>query len=137
MQKKPLLNDPVQFPTNEILQNILGKSYSVYAEMSEILTEKFGISLLWKYYNDSKAWLAKVEYKKKTVFWLSVWTGFFRTSFFFLERHLDGISALEIDENSFTLEKEWGKMIPLIFNISEKEQLPNLYKTVEFKIKSK
>jgi hypothetical protein len=50
---------------------------------------------------------------------------------------LEGIAALEIDENSFTIEKEWGKMIPLIFNINDKKQIPDLLKMVEFKKKAK
>ena len=133
MQNRPLFNDPAIFPSDENLQNVLGESYFVFTEMSNYSTEKFGLNFEWKYYNDSKAWLCKVSYKKKTIFWLSVWDGFFRTSFFFLERHLEDIAALQTDENSFTIEKEWGKMIPLIFNISENNQLIDLYKIVEFK----
>jgi len=133
MQNIPLLNDSAIFPTDEILQKFLGTSYAAFAEMSANLTENYGLNFEWKYYRDSKAWLCKVAYKKKTVFWLSAWSEFFRASFFFLDRHLEGIAALEIDENAFIVEKEWGKMIPLIFDISEKEQLPSLYKIVEFK----
>ncbi|MCL2596948.1 MAG: DUF3788 domain-containing protein [Paludibacter sp.] len=133
MQNKPLFNDPSIFPSEEKLQNVLGKNYIIFAEMSKNLTENFGLIFQWKYYNDSKAWLCKVSFKNKTVFWLSIWDGFFRTSFYFLERHLEGVAALETDENSFTIEKEWGKMIPLIFNISQNKQLRDLYTIVEFK----
>ena len=133
---RPLLNEQSIFPSEEILKNILAESYAVFEELSAILTKQ-GAVLVWKYYKDSKAWLCNVSYKKKTVFWLSVWNGYFKTSFFFLERHLEGIAALEIDENSFTLEKEWGKMIPFLFSISKSEQLPDLLKMVEFKKKTK
>jgi hypothetical protein len=70
-------------------------------------------------------------------FWLSVWDGFFKTSFFFLERHLGGIADLNIAENSFIIEKEWGRMIPLIFNISNQKQFPDLLKIIKFKKASK
>ena len=134
--EKPLLNKPEIFPTNEVLKDVLGESYAVFEEFSALLTNE-GLVSDWKYYNDSKAWLCKVSNKNKTVFWLSVWNGYFKTSFFFMERHLEGIMALEIDDTHFTIEKEWGKMIPLLFSISKSEQLPDLLKMIEFKKKAK
>ena len=134
--EKPLLSNPEIFPTNEVLKETLKESYVVYEELRTILTEQ-GVVFDWKYYNDSKAWLCKVSFKKKTVFWLSAWNGYFKTSFFFLERHLEGIMALEIDNTHYTLEKEWGKMIPLLFCISKNEQLTDLQKVVEYKKKAK
>jgi len=136
MTNRPLLNDQSIFPSEEILKNVLAESYAVFEELSAILTAS-GAVLNWKYYKDSKAWLCNASYKKKTIFWLSVWNGYFKTSFYFLERHIEGIAALEIDEDSFTLAKEWGKMIPVLFNISKSEQLPDLLKMVEFKKKAK
>ena len=134
--EKPLLNKPEIFPTNEVLKEVLKESYTVFEELSALLTNERLVSD-WKYYNDGKAWLCKVSNKNKTVFWLSVWNGYFKTSFFFLERHLEGIMALGIDDTHFTIEKEWGKMIPLLFNISKSEQLPDLLKMVEYKKKAK
>ena len=136
--KKPLLQEPEIFPSKEVLQNILGEIYGVLEELETQLTQnEFALTFDWHYYNDSKAWLCKVAYKKKTVFWLSVWDGFFKTSFFFLERHLEGILALELDENNYIMEKEWGKMIPFIFNIHDKKQIQDVLKMVEFKKKAK
>ena len=133
-----LLREPEIFPSKEVLKDILGEIYDVLEELEMILTQnEFALTFDWHYYKDSKSWLCKVSHKKKTVFWLSVWDGFFKTSFFFLERHLEGIVALQIHENSFTIEKEWGKMIPLIFNICKHEQIEDLLKVIEFKKKLK
>ena len=133
-----LLREPEIFPSKEVLKNLLGKVYDVFETLETQVTQSdFALTLDWHYYNDGKSWLCKVCYKKKTVFWLSVWDGFFKTSFFFLERHMEGIAALDINKNSFIIEKEWGKMIPLIFNIKNKKQFPDLLKMVEFKKKAK
>jgi hypothetical protein len=133
-----LLREPEIYPSNEVLGKALGKCHRVLEELETRLTqEEFGLTFTWHYYKDSKAWLCKVSHKKKTVFWLSIWNGFVKTSFFFLERHLEGIAALDIAENSFTMEKEWGKMFPLIFKINSKKQFPALLKVVEFKKKAK
>jgi len=129
-----LLREQETYPSKEVLKGALGEVCNVleYLEL-QLSQAEFSLSFDWRYYKDSKAWLCKAAHKKKTIFWLSVWDGYFKTSFFFLERHLEGIAALEIDENSFTLEKEWGKMLPLIFNINDKSQLPDLLKVVRYK----
>jgi hypothetical protein len=133
-----LLREPEIFPTKEVLKDILGEVYNVLEELETILTnDEFALSFDWQYYNDGKSWLCKVCHKKKTVFWLSIWDGFFKTSFFFLERHLEGIAALQIEDNSFTIAKALGKLIPLLFNISNRKQLPDLLKVIEFKKKAK
>ena len=131
MEKQLLLEQEI-FPSKKVLKAVLGDVYSVYEELETLLTQD-GITFEWHYYKDSKSWLCKVANKKKTVFWLSIWDGFFKTSFFFLERHLEGIAALKISENSYVMEKEWGKMIPFIFSISKREQLTDLIKMVNFK----
>jgi hypothetical protein len=133
-----LLREQEIFPSKEVLKEALGKVYNVLEELeTRLAQDEFALTFAWHYYRDSKAWLCKVSHKKKTVFWLSVWDGFFKISFFFLERHMKGISALKINENNFTIEKEWGKMIPLIFNINSKKQFSDLLKMVELKKKSK
>jgi hypothetical protein len=125
-------------PTKEVLKEVLGAVYDVLEELETQTTQSdFALTFDWHYYNDGKSWLCKVCHKKKTVFWLSVWDGFFKTGFYFLERHLEGIAALGIDNNSYSIEKACGKMIPLIFNINDKKQLPALLKMIEFKKKSK
>ena len=121
-----LLKEQEIFPSVEVLKYALD---SVLEELETLLTQdEFALSFEWRNYRDSKAWLCKVSHKKKTIFWLSVWEGFFKTSFFFLERHLEGIAALEMDENSCKMEKEWDKMIPFIFNINDKSQFSDFLK---------
>jgi len=129
-----LLREPETFPSKEVLKNILGEVYDVLENLETQLTQdEFALTFDWHYYKDGKSWLCKVAHKKKTIFWLSVWEGFFKTSFFFMERHLDGIAALELNENSYIMEKEWGKMIPFIFKINDKKQFSDLLKIIKFK----
>jgi len=133
-----LLRNHEIFPSKEVLKHTLGNVYDVLEEVETILTQdEFALIFDWHYYNDGKSWLCKVCHKKKTVFWLSVWEGFFQIGFFFLERHLDGIAALPIEDNSFTIGKSIGKSIPIIFRIRKHEQIEDLLKMVEFKKKAK
>ena len=135
--ERPLLQDPDITPVKEVLQNVLKESYPVFEEMMTIITDaKYGLVPEWNYYRDGKAWLCKVVYKKKTVFWLSVWDKYFRTSFYFTEKHLSGIAELEIEESimeDFRSRKPTGKLFPLVISLSRKEQIKDLLKIIEFK----
>ncbi len=78
-----VLTDPNIYPTEEVLSAHLGKAKSAFTSLFEFnhsihpdFVEK------WRYCNDGKSWLLNVSRKKKTVFWLSVHDGSFRTSFY-------------------------------------------------------
>jgi len=134
---KPLLNDPAISPSPEVLQNVLGTSFPVYEKtMAAITGDPYGLVPEWRYYNDGKAWLCKVVFKKKTIFWLSVWDGFFKTGFYFVERHCPGIHELEIDESikqELRMAKPFGTLYPVGLVMHQEEQIPDLLKIIEYK----
>jgi hypothetical protein len=79
---KPVLSDPAIFPTNEVLASHLGKAMSSFALLFQLNHTNFPEFVeRWKYYNDGKSWLLNVS-RKKTLFWLSVKEGSFRTTFY-------------------------------------------------------
>ena len=106
MEAQMLLRDAGIFPSGKILEEALGKNiYNVLLSFLEAVTNKeYGLVIEWRYYNDGKAWLGKAIYKKKTIFWLSAWEGFFKTSVFFTEKHLEAIAELAI---SVTIKDEF------------------------------
>ena len=136
-----LLREQEFFPTTEVLQNVLGKVYCVWEELViQVTQDKFALTLDWNYYQDGKSWLCKVCHKKKTIFWLSVWEGFFKTTFYFTEKHLEGIADLEISEQikeDFCRTKPVGKLLPMLICIDKQEQLSDLLKIVKFKKEAK
>lgn len=127
---KRLLRDPNIQPTNEIIARVLGEQYLAYTQFLVILTG-FDVMLQWRYYNDGKTWLAKGLYqwkslrgtdKEKTIFWLSVWDGFFRVSFFFAEKAQLGLQGLTVGKNTKRMiedAKRMGKLkfFPLVFDV--------------------
>lgn len=83
----PILNDKSQFPTDEVIFSHLGKSKTLWDSLFQYLAEAHpDFTREWRYYNDGKSWLMKVQHKKKTVFWLSIVKGAFRTTFYVHER---------------------------------------------------
>jgi hypothetical protein len=139
--ERPLLNDKDTPVSDELLKKALGKSYPAYSKMLEIITgDEFGLVPVWRYYNDGKAWLCKVVYKKKTVFWLSVWDSYFKTAFYFVERHLGGVYDLVIDESikeELRKAKTFGTLHPVVLLIRKPEQLKDLLALARYKISLK
>lgn len=131
-----LLKDAAIYPTDDVLKNALG------SRIYEVLTSFFGtiaddgMAVEWRFYNDGKAWLGKVTHRKKTVLWLSVWDGFFRTAFYFTEKHLESVAALEISErikSDFVSAKPVGRLIPMVVDVHNEEQLADLITVARFK----
>jgi hypothetical protein len=80
---QPVLTDPNIFPTSEVLSSHLGRALPAFNQLFEYNHAQYPDFVeTWRFYNDGKQWLMNVSKKKKTVFWLSVGKGFFRTSFY-------------------------------------------------------
>ena len=137
MESQMALRDAEIFPSDRVLKDTLGDVYDVLESfLATITNEAYLLSFEWRYYNDGKAWLCKVQHKKKTILWLSVWEGFFKVSFFFTEKHLEAIAALDISEaikTELASAKTVGRLIPMIFNINNANQLEELRTVVRFK----
>jgi hypothetical protein len=99
----PILSDKAQFPTDQVIFAHLGKSKALWASLFRYIAEEHpDFTQEWRYYQDGKSWLMKVQHKKKTVFWLSVIKGSFRTTFYIHEK------AAKIVEDS-TMSEELKK----------------------------
>jgi hypothetical protein len=138
MNEQLLLRDENIFPDEDVLKTVLGDLYPVYREFIEIVTgEKYSLETQWNYYKDGKSWLCKVSKKKKTILWLSVWSGYFKTGFYFTEKSMEAILALEIEKDlkeTFLSTKPIGKLKPLVIDISSREQLKDALAVVGCKI---
>lgn len=136
-----LLRDAGIDPTNEVLEKALGKTvFGVYTELIAMATTEFDIEPQWRFYNDGKAWLCKAVNKKKTIFWLSVWEGSIKLSFFFTEKTRGGIAELAINKeikDNFEKAEQTGKLVALILDITKKEQLKDVREIIGYKKKLK
>lgn len=123
MDDKMLLRDPKLFPSDQVLKGALGAAlYSIMESFIETITGEEDSAVEWRYYNDGKSWLGKVVYRKKTVLWLSV------------------IAALDISgtiKENFCKARPVGRLIPMIIDVNDKEQLNDVLTIVRFKKKLK
>jgi len=111
---QPVLTDKTQFPTDEIIFSHLGKTKDIWISFFEYLHEHHpDITSEWRYYNDGKSWLMKNTQKKKTVFWLSIREGTFRTTFYFTDKAAKAIADSTIPaemKKQFKDGKQYGKI---------------------------
>ena len=85
--EKPCLNDKNEHPDDKVLSRALGKAKSAWDSFMDFLDESCpSFTGEWRYYNDGKSWLYKVTKKKKTICWVAVFNGKFKTGFYFPER---------------------------------------------------
>ncbi|MGA9118244.1 MAG: DUF3788 family protein [Bacteroidota bacterium] len=98
--EQPVLSNPDVYPTDEVLHSHLGKAKASFDSLFEYNHETFpDFAERWKYYNDGKNWLLNVSRKKKTLFWLSVWDGWFRTTFYLNPKAAECVRDLDIPKD--------------------------------------
>ena len=147
MPRKPkttgiqMLREEGQYPTGRVLEKALGRAFPAFSAFMERLEEpEYGLVSGWRYYADGKAWLCKITRKSKTILWLSVWEGSFRTGFYFTEASGSGIADLNVDARIIKAYKDnesIGRLKPLVMNISAGSQLPDLFRIIRYKLDQK
>ena len=133
------LGDEKIYPDENVLKSVLEDSYKAYTSLLKLLEDN-EMTHEWRYYNDGKAWLCKIQNKKKTIIWMSVWNGFMNATIYFPKRLLDQVLNLDISQNQKDIikaTKDVGKSKPCTFEIRKVEILEDLEKVMKWKIKSR
>jgi hypothetical protein len=80
---RPSLNDPKQFPNDQVLYRQLGKAKPSWIAFLALLKEKAPqLTNEWRYYTDGKSWLFKVNRHATTICWAAVWDKYFTVAFY-------------------------------------------------------
>lgn len=131
--EKPILTDENQFPTEEVIFSIIGKTKPLWISFFNNIHEQYpDFNEEWRYYKDGKSWLMKVVRKKKTVFWLSLIKDAFSITFYFSDKAEEDIIESRISEElkeKFRHGKHYGKirgLTVIINNVKDIEQVKEL-----------
>lgn len=127
------------YPDETVLEAVLGESYSSLVKLLELFDSN-EMTHEWKYYNDGKAWLCKVQKKKKTIVWMSAWKGFMKATIYVPLRLLDDVLALDIEnvvKEHISGTKNVGKSKPCTFEVRDDGVLIDFEKVMLFKINVK
>jgi len=137
---KPILKDKDQYPDSNVLKEALKENYKTFQQMEQSISqEPYNLVGEWRYYNDGKAWLYKANYKKKTVFWLTVISTAFIVTFYFNEKNNQGVFSLPIEESlkeNLKNAKPIGKLLPLQIEVSNSDPIEDILTLVDYKKKA-
>ncbi len=139
LPEKPILEDPDQYPTDEVIFACLGKKKALWTSLFESLHENHPDFVeTWRYYKDGKNWLMKVTRKSKTIFWLSVWKNKFKITFYFSDKAEASISQSEIPDNlkmEFKNGKRFGKIRGVTIVFSKKKDIADAESLIAIRLK--
>jgi hypothetical protein len=144
--EQQLLRNPKIKPSSDVIAQALGEAYRVYTQFTNEL-RRHDVQLEWRYYNDGKAWLAKGLHKwigvrggqkEVTVFWLSIWDGFFKVTVYVPEKFRSGILMLPIGEEVKKMIVDSGQMgklkfFPIVFDLYSDDNLEELHTILNYK----
>lgn len=125
--EKPFLNDPNEYPDDDVLSRALGVTKTVWDSFQSYLKENHpAFSGEWRFYKDGYAWLYKLTNKKKTISWISVWPGEFKTTFYFADKAEEPIKSSGLSPeliNSFVNGKHYGKIRGITVEVTHASDL--------------
>ena len=134
---QPCLIDATEYPDDRVLSRCLGNAKGAWDAFTTFLKSDYpSLSLEWRYYNDGKSWLCKIVKKSKTICWLSVYRGKFKTSFYFPNRAEDLIAGSSIRKKykeQFVNAKSYGKTRALTVDVRTIADLSTTKKLIAIK----
>ena len=136
--EKPCLNDKTEYPDDNVLMHYLGDAKDAWDEFAEFLENKYpNFSGEWRYYNDGKSWLYKITKKSKTICWVGVYRGKFKTTFYFPDRAESLIVNSTLRKKyieQFVNGRRYGKTRGLTVDIRKVADLSTTKKLIAIKV---
>ena len=137
--EEPVLNDPDQYPTEEVIYSCIGKKKTLWVSFFDALHERHpDFSQEWRYYNDGKSWLMKVTRKSKTIFWLSVGKSAFQITFYFSDKAEELIKQSDIPDDlkeEFLNGRRYGKIRGLTIVFRKKKDIEHAESLIAIRLK--
>jgi hypothetical protein len=139
--EQTVLLDETQFPSEEIIFSHIGKTKALWISLFDhIQTHHPEFVTEWRYYRDGKSWLMKAIQKKKTIFWLSIIKGAFRTTFYFTDKAKEAILSSDLSDElkeQFQSGKHYGKIKGLTVIHTTKKNIENAKILIGIKLQMK
>ena len=136
---KPVLSNKDQFPTEDIIFSHIAEKKLLWTALFNMIHSDYpDLTEEWRYYNDGKSWLLKVTRKKKTIFWLGVYTGYFKITFYFTDKVEQDIEnshlAAEL-KKQFKNGKRFGKIRGITIEFNNEKNIVYAKELIALKFK--
>ncbi len=85
-------------PDEEMVREKLGANYAHFENLSQFIGDEFGVTTReWKFYGKKLGWTLKTFLKKRNLFFISIYDGYFRIGFVFGEKAVKNVLDSGID----------------------------------------
>jgi len=93
-----VMDDP---PTEKRMVEVLGATYEYLEGLRNFLRKEIGETVEeWKYYGVKNGWILKTFLKKRNMFFIGIYEGYFRITFVFGDRAVQSVMESEVTEDT-------------------------------------
>ena len=132
--------DPLVKPDDKSVFSILGAKSRLWQSIMNYVHKRYpDASEEWKYYNDGKQWLFRMNHRKKTIFWIGVYPATFSITFYFGDKAETLIVNSDLPEpikDEFKTAKRYGKIRGISIKMTDEKDVDNVQKLVALKLKA-
>ena len=140
-KEKLVLTDKNVVPGDDLIFSILGDKKILWLKIMRYAHDNYKeITEEWRYYNDGKQWLFKMQQKKKTIFWIGILKDTFRITFYFGDKAAPLIENSDLPQSikdDFRITKRFGSLRAITIRMSGPSDLDNIFRLIDIKLKLK
>ncbi|MBG0860663.1 MAG: DUF3788 family protein [Bacteroidales bacterium] len=136
-----VLGDKNIVPDDKLIFSKIGERKSHWQEIMEYARSNYpGVTEEWRYYNDGKQWLFKMQLKKKTIFWIGILKDTFRITFYFGNKAEPFIEASDLPDKikeGFRTGPRYGAIRAISLKVAGEEDVDIVKILIPLKVKMK
>jgi len=135
------LPDKNIIPDDNLIFSIIGDKKPVWQAIMNHVHENYKeANGEWRFYNDGKQWLFKMQQKKKTIFWIAVLKDTFKITFYFgkkAEPLIDTSNLPQKIKDDFKTSKQYGLIKAISLKIAGMADVETVKELISVKTKIK
>ncbi len=136
-KETPALGNREIYPSEDVLVSHIGVNMELWKKVLAHAESNYkAVTGEWRYYNDGKQWLFKLQHKKKTVFWASVSEKAMMVTFYFGNKAENGIMAGSLPKEireAYLESKPFGSLRPIRVRLDESADLNIVFELIRLK----
>ncbi len=120
-----------EMPREPAIKAALAKTYPLYATLDEYTED---CVKEWKYYNRRYGWSLKVTRRKKPLYWIIVYSGYFQLGFSMTEAEREEFLAMDIrDSTRHAIEdaEKFPEGLPVQFSVKDQASFDEVFAFVK------
>ncbi len=136
-----VLSDKDIIPDDILIFSHLGEMKKIWVVILDHIRDNYkDTNGEWRYYNDGKQWLFRMQHKKKTLFWVALLEGTFRITFYFGKKAEPVIDSANLPQNikdEFKTSKQYGLIKAISLRIRGESDIETVKELISIKHKIK